>query len=144
MFEPDRLPLTALDPDTGAKILVGSSADMDTLSVTVRLPDGESVSFGVGLESRPVRAGYSAERANTFKIRLHLAEINRLAEFKNGTRRENTQFVQYVLSGLSVIRRKWRIVEGGLFYTDRYFYEGRDLKFLFSFDVPDEEEISRL
>jgi hypothetical protein len=105
------------------------------------LPDGQTVSVGIRVEPKlPVLENQSRPPF----ICLLLASLNRLAAFRNGTRKENAEFVRSILSGLSVIHRTWPIVKNGGFYTDRNFYAGRDLAALFDFDIPDEAEIEKL
>jgi len=97
--------------------------------------------FGIGVEPKlPV----SDNQGRPPFICLLLAELNRIAAFRNGTRKENAEFVRYILSGLAVIHRRWPIVKNGGSYTDRDFYAGRDLAALFDFDIPDEGEIEKL
>jgi hypothetical protein len=112
------------------------------LTVVAKLPDGKEVRFGIGIATRILSAEDRSEDNRKINICLLIAELSRLAAFRNGTRDENTAFVRYILSGLSVIHQHWPITIGGRFYTDRESYS--DLRKQVEFDVPDENEISNL
>jgi hypothetical protein len=135
MFEPGELRWNAVDPATGVKLRIRSSADIDSKILTVEMPDGRTV--GCGLLIEPAQSGTN----QSSRIRVFLTSLNELAKFRNGTRSENTEFVRYILTGLSVIHRRWPIMTNACFYIDREYYKGRDLNSLFAFDVPDGDDI---
>ncbi|MBR2119510.1 MAG: hypothetical protein IJ935_12785 [Afipia sp.] len=137
MFEPARIFWNAVDPETGVKLRIGASADIDSKSIIVEMPDGRIANCGFLIEP------YQSDTDQSL-VRLFVASLEQLARLRNGTRSENTKFVHYILTGLSVIHHKWPIVKNAHFYIDRDSYKDRDLTSLFTFDVPSDDEISIL
>lgn len=142
MFETSERYGVAFDAETGTTLRVGSTSEYETKTFDIELADGRIERSAVlilpGSSTAPMAHG------KICNIKLSLVDLNYLAKFRNGTRQENTEFVRYILSGLAVINRRWPLWPEGRFYTDREQFRGRDLKALFAYDVPDEDEIFRL
>ena len=133
MFEPTDKIWQVSDPKTGTTLILNSTSDIDIKTVVVELSDGRQFRFGISTQPKAPDS--------EFNVCFLLAELNRLAQFRNGNRQQNTEFVRYVLYEISVIHRKRPIGLGGRFYTDRELYVGLQR---LDFDVPDEEEIGHL
>ena len=142
MFEPFDRGRCVKDPDTGVVISLRPTVDIETPTVEVEDSNGRKFSFGIMIRPKHPNRPLKANDPENPAIRLYLAELKRVALFRNGTREENTEFVRYILSGLSAIIRLWPPFINSIFYSDRDFYEGKDIDF--HFDVPPESEISML
>src|SRR5262249_26251644 len=130
------------DAETGTTVKLGSTSEYETKTVHVSLADGRVKMMAIGIEPGPSTAPSAAGKI--CHIRLSLISLDDLAKFRNGTRRENTDFVRTILSALAVIHHRWPLWRDGQFYTDRAQFEGRDLTARFAYDVPGEDEIFRL
>lgn len=138
MFEPTNNVLRrVVDPQTGVSVRVQSTSDFDTLIVVVEFPDDRSVRFGISITTNTSTRGSGTLDCPNCDIGLLMAELKRLADFRNGTRDENSAFVRYILSGLSAIHRQWPITKGGRFYL-RHKSSG-DLQSRYDFDLTDED-----
>jgi hypothetical protein len=143
MFEPmEDSRMYVQDSSTGVAMFVKSTSDIGTLAVFVQFPDGRKVEFDILRELKfPDRPYVSGDRSNPM-IKLLLASFNTAVKANPGTYEENSKFVRYLLTGLSVINRRWPLSRSPFFYSDLDFYKGREDIFPFSF--PSDEEIAEL
>ncbi len=135
MFEPTGFSLTVFDSEMGIRLTIRDTSELEAKVLVASFPNGEKVECWLRLEPK------SPSNQKELLL-LRIAELDRFARFKNGTRSENTEFVRYILSGLSVIHKMWSPLENRRFYSDRDQY--KDLTERFNFEVPEEEEISRI
>src|SRR4051812_19327854 len=127
MFEPFESFRSVKDPDTGVVIRIKPTSEIQSLFVEIEDPDGRKCLFGVAIEPKFRDKPYKAGTPDNPAIKLYLAELKTVALFRNGTRKENTDFVRYILSGLSAINRLWPLYGNPFFYSDRDFYGSKDI-----------------
>ncbi len=135
MFEPTSLWLTVYDSETGIELTIRSTHNAESKVLVATFPNEQKVECALALEPKT-----PANRTDF--ICIWTAQLDKFARFINGTRSENTEFVRYILSGLSAIHKIWSPLENRRFYSDRDQYT--DLAERFNFDVPDEHEIASI
>ncbi len=143
MFEPvDGRDRYVLDPETGVVMFIKNTPELQSLEVSVKFPSSPEIKFGVGLEPKyPDRPFVPNDLSNPM-IQLSLGSLQLAVRARPGSYDENSRFVLYLLSGLSVINRKWPLCGNPFFYSDLDDYAGRENIFPFSF--PSNEEIAKL
>ena len=135
MFEPTSLWLTVYDSETGIELTIRSTHELESKILVATFPNEQKVECALELEPK-------TPSNRTDFMRIWTAQLDKFAQFRNGTTSENTEFVRYILSGLSAIHKIWSPLENRRFYSDRDQY--KDLVERFNFDVPEEDEISRI
>jgi hypothetical protein len=131
------------DSETGIDIRFRGQPDYQEQVVVTR-PDGQSLSFGLGIGPKfPDRPFVVGDYSNP-TIQIPLGSLRSIARFRNGTIEENTKFVRLILSGLSTVNRLWPLsTRNPFFYTNREEASSTDPAIL-GFVLPSEDEIALL
>jgi hypothetical protein len=143
MFEPvegkDRY---VMDPDTGAVMFIKGTPEIDSLAVLFQSPHVPELQFYIRLEPKYPERPYVPNDPSNPMIKLPLAYFEAGMAARLGSVEENTQFLRYLLSGLSAINRRWPLCGSPFFYSDLNSYKSKDIRFPFAF--PSNEEIAKL
>jgi hypothetical protein len=142
MFEPvEGKRNFVLDAETGIEMSIRGMPDLEK-EVSVDFPDGRNLFFTIALRPKYPDRPYTGPDPSNPTIWILMGSLHRVAKFRGGSREENTEFVRFILSGLSKLNHLWPLFDNPLFYSDRNNYVGREE--IFSFILPSEEEIARL
>jgi hypothetical protein len=143
MFEPvEGKHRYVMDADTGAVMFIKGTPQIDTLVVFFQSPHVPELRFAIGLVPKYPETPYVPNDPSNPMIRLLLGEFSAVLGARLESVEQNTQLLRYLLSGLSVINRKWPLCGSPFFYSDLDFYKGKDSSFPFVF--PSNEEIAKL